>query len=338
MSNGRFVSRTLIRGDITGLLDRQEGVVRRDQVVGTCVSDGSLRWLLERGQWQAVLPSIFLCNGGAPTERQRMAAAVLYGGSGAVITGPTALRLHGLRYVPPDDRVHILVPQVRRPRSVAFVVVQRTLRVVDEPCVDSAVHYAPIARAIADTAVHGHDLRTVRAFVSEAVQRRLTTPQCLALELRERRRNGSGVFRQVVSEVMAGVRSAPEAEFKDIIDATNLGGPVLWNPVLWSPTGERLPTPDAWIDDVGIAIEIDSREYHATPDGWSRTLQRHNVLAGHGVLVLHFTPAEIRSTPETVRRRVVAAYLARKRQNVRVDLRAGDQRSVDVARAASTDH
>lgn len=87
---------------------------------------------------------------------------------------------------------------------------------------------------------------------------------------------------------------------------------ILWNPRLSSGTGEPLPTPDGYLADAAVALEVDSQEYHFSPDDWSRTLDRHNELSRHGVLILHFTPARIRREPGRVRRTVEEAYESRR--------------------------
>ena len=82
-----------------------------------------------------------------------------------------------------------------------------------------------------------------------------------------------------------------------------------------------MPTPDGWIDDVGIAVEVDSHEHHASPDGWERTLARHAILAQYNVLVLHFTPGQIRQQPANSLRTLERAYEERKRAGARVAVR-----------------
>ena len=84
-----------------------------------------------------------------------------------------------------------------------------------------------------------------------------------------------------------------------------------WNPRLTTPDGVELPTPDGWIADGAIALEVDSREHHSSPDDWRRTLRRHNVLTQQGSIVLHFTPLEIRTQARQVLRSIEQTYLAR---------------------------
>ncbi|MEJ3743373.1 hypothetical protein WEI85_08810 [Actinomycetes bacterium KLBMP 9797] len=316
--------KTSARPDLAGLLDVQRRIVRRDQVVGTALTDGTLRWLLQSHQWQAVLPSIYGCFSGQLTDEQREIAAQLYCGSSSQLTGPAALRAHGMRYVPEDERLHMLVPHARHLSSSGFVVVQRTHRLDDRPIERGLVQVVSPARAAADTARMCEDLRAVRAIVAESVQRRLTTVPQLRAELTAGSRKGSGLLRQAIDEVSDGVRSAPEASLRDIAQATAALPPILWNPTLVTLDGVELPTPDGWIDEVGIALEVDSREHHAMPEEWARTLHRHNVLTSLGALVLHFTPTAVYTTPEAVRRTMVSAYRERHRTGAKAAIRVRD--------------
>lgn len=82
------------------------------------------------------------------------------------------------------------------------------------------------------------------------------------------------------------------------------------NPELRTPTGERLPTPDMWIDEVGLAIQVHSRRYHAGPREWDQTVMADGRLAELGIVVITVTPARLAAAPEAVLQRVERAYLA----------------------------
>jgi hypothetical protein len=124
--------------------------------------------------------------------------------------------------------------------------------------------------------------------------------------------------RRALTEVADGVRSAPEAGLRDVVRSSKVLGEALWNPVLEADDGQILPTPDGLLPDAAIALEVDSRAHHSGPDDWERTLRRHNLLSQHGVLVLHFTPKEIRDEPARVRRMIEHTYLERIAAGVRV--------------------
>jgi very-short-patch-repair endonuclease len=74
----------------------------------------------------------------------------------------------------------------------------------------------------------------------------------------------------------------------------------MFNARLLAADGSFIAVPDAWWPDAGVAGEVDSREWHLSPDDWQRTMRRHAKMSAHGILVLHFTPSQIRSSPATV--------------------------------------
>jgi hypothetical protein len=55
---------------------------------------------------------------------------------------------------------------------------------------------------------------------------------------------------------------------------------------------------------------VDSREWHLAPADWERTLDRHDLMSSYGIIVMHFTPAQIRREPKAVARRLGAALTA----------------------------
>jgi very-short-patch-repair endonuclease len=63
-----------------------------------------------------------------------------------------------------------------------------------------------------------------------------------------------------------------------------------------------LARPDVWWRNAGVAAEVDSREWHYSPDQWAKTMARHSRMTAHGIFVLHFTPQQVKAEP----RRVVA--------------------------------
>lgn len=293
------------------LLDTQRCLIRRAQLLTAGVTDATLRWQLERGRWQRILPGVYAAFAGRLDDSQRLVAAMLHGGAGSQVTGAAALRWHGFRSAPAGDRVHLLVPHRSKVTSAGFVHVQRTRRPDPLSRIRPGLEVCSVPRSVADAARSSRDLSTVRAFVAEAVQRRKTTVAELFVELDSGPVKGSALFRTALAEIAAGARSAPEAEFRSVLARSDVLPAIRWNPRLIAADGARLPSPDGWIAEVGIALEVDSREYHLTPDGWQRTMDRHNTMATHGALVLHFTPSQIGTSPATVLAAVEQAYLER---------------------------
>src|SRR5262249_46517286 len=129
-------------------------------------------------------------------------------------------------------------------------------------------------------------------------------------------------IRHVLAEIIDGVRSAPEAELRTLLRCSRRLPPIEWNPVLVAEDGTRLPTPDGFIAAVGLALEVDSREHHADDEHWQRTMHRQNIYSQNGILVLRFTPTQIRTQATSVRRIVERTY-AELRREQRVSTDAG---------------
>jgi hypothetical protein len=159
--------------------------------------------------------------------------------------------------------------------------------------------------------------------MAEAVQRSIVSLDPLDEEIRRAGRSRTAIVRRVFAELVAGVRSSPEAEPRELIGTSKVLPRLLWNPRLFGPDGQRLPTPDGWIPDVGIALEVDSREFHSILDGWEQTLSRSNRLSEYEVRVIHLTPREIRQEPRRVLREVEQAFLGRRASGVTADV-SGD--------------
>jgi very-short-patch-repair endonuclease len=69
-------------------------------------------------------------------------------------------------------------------------------------------------------------------------------------------------------------------------------------------------TVDAWWPRVRAAVEVDSREWHLSPEDWEKTVRRHARMTAHGILGLHFTPKQIRPEHAQVVATIRAAFEA----------------------------
>lgn len=95
-----------------------------------------------------------------------------------------------------------------------------------------------------------------------------------------------------------GIRSAAEGDLKDLLATSGLPMP-LFN--AWLYDGSTfVAQPDAWWPEFGLAVEVDSHEWHLSPHDHARTLERQRRMAKHGILVLPFTPRQIRTQPAEV--------------------------------------
>ena len=95
-----------------------------------------------------------------------------------------------------------------------------------------------------------------------------------------------------------GIRSTAEGDLKDLLAKSGLPVP-LFNASIYD--GDTfVGRPDAWWPQFGVAVEVDSHEWHLSPHDHTRTLERQRRMAKCGILMLPFTPREIRTQPAEV--------------------------------------
>jgi hypothetical protein len=288
------------RQRLAALAARQHSVITRAQALECGMTRRVVEYRIRSGgPWSALLPGVYLTHTGRPDDAAREMAALLYAGSQSVLTGVAALRRHGLSVSKPGgpgrsqaDVVDVLVPLASRRVDVASVRLHRTSRLPRGFCVAGEARFALPPRAVADAVRLMTELNEVRALVAEAVQRRRCSIQHLAEELAAGPVNGSALLRQALAEVADGVRSAIEADLRDLIRWARLPTP-LYNPRLLVD-GEFLAMPDCWWPESGVAGEADSRAWHFSPNDWEHTLARHARMSAHGIIVLHLTSHRIR--------------------------------------------
>jgi hypothetical protein len=304
---------------LDALIKRQNGVLARRQALATGLSVSALRHRLRPGgPWKVCLPGVYRAQTGPPTQEQRETAALLYAGPEALLTGSAALHLYRLP-APDATLVDVLIPARRERMNVSYVRVHRTARLPEVVFGPAHHRCAPPARAVADAVRALTDLGDARALVAGVVQSRGCHVWQLEQELEDGPVRHSALLRQVLAEVADGVRSAPEAELRVLIKRAGLPMP-LFNPKLCLPDGTFIARPDAWWPEAGVAVEVDSRRWHFSPEDWERTMDRHDRLSQHAIVTLHFAPSKLRTEPDLVITQLRNAYksgTARPRLNIK---------------------
>jgi hypothetical protein len=313
----------LDRTALDWLLARQDSVLSRADAMACGLTRAQLRHRIRAGgPWQRLLPGVYLAVTGTPTRQQLEVAALRYAGPGGVLTGLAALRHHGVR-TPESEAITVLVPRGRVRQDRPLLRVWPTTRMPGSILVDGPVRYTHAARAIADAAREVGSFRDYRAVLAGAVQGRQCKIDALARELASTPMRYSGWLRRSLAEVAEGVRSVAEGDLRLLIHRARLPVPQ-FNARLYAG-GVFIATADAWWPEAGVAAEVDSREWHLSPEDWDQTERRSSRMSGYGILVLHFTPHRIRAEPGPVAAEIRSA------------LRAGERRpALDIRSLAAT--
>ncbi len=296
-------------GSLASILDEQDQVISRPQALASGMTRAALEHRIRPGgPWQRLLGGVYLAQTGEPTVTQKEMAALLHAGPEGVLTGPAALRALGISNEQPTT-FDVLVPASRRPASAAFVAIHRTARMPDRVIRKGRRSYVLAPRALADAARSMTDLPEVRALIAGAIQRHVCSVGALASELGEGGRQHSALLRQVLGEAREGIHSVAEGELRDLIKRAGLPMP-MFNPRLRTADGVFIARPDACWADAGVAAEVDSGEWHLSPADWEETMRRHDAMIRHGILLLHFSPAQFRREPAAVAATIADALSA----------------------------
>jgi hypothetical protein len=206
----------------------------------------------------------------------------------------------------PSGPVHVLVPADRRRVGYSPALVERTDRLPEpEP---GRWPLAPLARAVLDYVRRIRDRDLVRSALAEVVQRGRATPAELVQEFDDGAQRGTRLPRDVLREVSDGIRSVAEARARTLLRRSRVLPAALWNPRIVDASEHFIASPDAWFDDVGMAWELDSREWHMSPADYDLTLERRSAMIAAGILVIATQPSRIHQAAPQVLSELEGAY------------------------------
>lgn len=186
---------------IDQLVALRDGVVARRELLALGMPSTTVQARTgPDGPWTRLMPGVILTYSGVPTVQQRLQAALVYAGEGAMLTGVCALVLVGVHNVPEAYDLHVLVPHERRRLSTDAVIVERSRR-LPLPRLVAGLPCSPVGRACIDAARRMRGRGPVRAVIAEVVQRGLAPVRQLAIEIRDAQIRGTALPRSVIREV-----------------------------------------------------------------------------------------------------------------------------------------
>ncbi len=283
--------------DFGELCAAQSGVITlgsaRQHLGGSAV-----RWRLASGRWQRAGAGVLVTQSGPLTDEQRLWAAVLGAGEGAVLAGLTAARLHGLAGFD-DRRIYLLVPASRQVRKAVAGVVVRRSRLLGSADVHP-VRRPPrtrVGRSLVDAAAWAATERGARAVLAAGVQQRLIRAADLSGVVdhcpRVRRR---ALIRATLADVAGGAEALSELDLCALVRRFGLPEP---DRQVERQDGQGRRWLDAVWEHARLVVEIDGR-WHMEIRAWWGDMQRDNELTVDGYRVLRFPAFVVRDTPELV--------------------------------------
>jgi hypothetical protein len=275
------------------------GVIKGNALQELGVASGTITYRCrDGGPWQRILPGVVLLHNGFPSAIQRNTAALLYGGDEAVLSGHASLGAHGYATSASKSDVLILLPPERHRAASSFVTVERTWR-MPAPVLRGSLRCAPLVRSLVDAARRAPTADRCRALFADAIQRGDVSVEELAVELAEGPRRNSGDPRRALAELGDNAHSIAEIDAQKLYARTGLPA-MAFNKDLFTSAGEFIACPDGWIDEVGLAWEVDSLAHHLSPADHEATVLRRALLRRHGVVVVEHLPKTIRTNSALV--------------------------------------
>lgn len=248
------------------------------------------------GPWQRIVRGVVLMSSARPTRRQRLRAAIAYGGPESVVSGIDAMRAHGVD-VPPSPDVLVLVPAGRRLASASGLTVERTTR-PPKPIVLAGLPYAPLARATLDAARRAANDRQQRGLLASVAG--WCSVSALRVELDAGSQRGSAAVRTLLATDLtdtSDVIRVADALAKRALRTTALPPPH-WHVPVFDETGMLLGTPDAWWPAVSVAWDVGTQARHHDPRMWATA----------GVTLVRTLPERLHNHQTTAMEELLAAY------------------------------
>ncbi len=276
---------------------QQHGVVHRRQAVALGMTRRQIQDRLSSGLFVPVHQGVYRLAANPPSWIQDVTAACLAAGDGAVASHRAAALLWGLRGIE-EAPVEISVRRRHSP-EMGGVVVHHTDRL--EPADVGRRRRIPVtspARTLLDlAAVVGVD--TLEPALEDAVLRGLAPLPWLRLTLD--RLGGSGRRGAAALRGLLDSRDPTTAPTESVLEDTLVrvlrrGG--LPEPVRQHPVGTVRV--DLAYPQIRLAIEADSRLWHAGRGDVQRNTSKQNVLVARGWRVLRFTWFDVRRRPSYV--------------------------------------
>lgn len=288
----------------------QHGLATYRQLRDAGWTDAQIRHLRET-RWQCPFPSVVASHRGPLDAETLTTAAALWAGPKAVLTGMAALREFRLGRVGQHTR-YFLVPASARARRSRTARTVRTCRDVEVARRSGVLCVTTAARALADAATYERVGATdLEAIAIAALQRGLSQPEELERELWQRPQKLVAPVRKGLDAFRGGAWSRPEGVLREIFEAETGLPELLTNVGLEKvPEGRFVGCPDGYLPELGVAIQVHSREHHEGfddegNDKWARTVEKDSDYVAVGVRVLGVAPWTLYAQPRRFVRRVL---------------------------------
>lgn len=254
------------------LADEQAGIVSRLQLYALGVTRGRVRANVRARRWRRVGTQSISLTTGPLTRPAQEWSAVFEAGPRAFLDGASSLIASGLRNFD-EPVIRVSIPRGARVRRAAGLNIRQTRRWEPGDVVGSGVPRSKPAIAAVRGALWARSDKQAALILTMAVQQGLVDAAGLGVELLRIKRDGRRpLLHSVVLDLLDGVRSLGEAEFKQLCRAHGLPAPSR-QAVRKGRNGTYYL--DVTWDEWDVVVEIDGIQ-HAWAQNQVNDALRHN--------------------------------------------------------------
>ena len=279
---------------IARLAATRHGVFSRSQAIKLGATRGLIARRIANARWESLYQGVYRLAGTASTYRQRLLAACLAAGSGAVASHRSAGAIKQLPRMP-DGIVELSVPRTRRVTHAGIKIHHVGVLPTADTTVVDGIPVTTVTRTLIDlAAVVSVDI--VEEALDDALRRGLTSVRRLRRrldELNPRGRTGTGALRVLLDARATGAtpESVLETRLLRHLRRARLPLPVCQFPIRHD--GRIVAVVDFAYPDKRVAIEVDGYRWHSGRGRWQSDLARRNALAALGWRVIHATSTDM---------------------------------------------
>lgn len=277
----------------------QHGLLTKRQVLDAGISLSGWNRACHDGRLELVSPGLARVDGFPETDHQRILAAVLQSGTGALASHRSALQLVGCSLATPF--IDVLVEGISRPRPRPGVHHHRTRVKLDlDPSTRSGIACTSAPRALVD--LGEVDEAAVFGAMADLAVSRLVSPTVAAATAERHSaqgRVGAAALKRALAEWPPGVEqpdSVFEVHLARLLTGHRLGGFRHHARICGFEVDFCYP--------VGLIVEADGFEFHRDRAAFDRDRRRDGLLAEAGWLVTRVTWTEFTNAPDRVVERV----------------------------------
>lgn len=268
----------------------QRGLLTIEQARLGGVSRRTISRRLKRGIWRLEVGAIVLDPTIAPFAARMGQALQLWGGPDSVVSGRTAMALHGIELDRMSRVPRLVLVQGRPAQSMGGATQARMVKGVEASVQSADLTVRHLADAVLDV-LPLMEPKWRDWLVDTAARLRWLTPDRMrrAIECRVTRGvRHAGLLHSAAARVGSGLDSEAEAKCMTILAQAGLSG-FQTGFVVDDADGRPLARIDIAHVPLRVAIEIDGWEYHGTPAAAAADKARQVELAARGWRVLRFS-------------------------------------------------